>query len=197
MDLQQDESALQNAITALTASLAVWDLDNLGHCQRTADYAAALARELGVSGQEAEHVRIGALLHDIGKMGVDLALLRKDSGLDDSERARVQMHPAMGVSILERVLPEPIVQIAASHHEQPDGGGYPDGLTEEQTPIGALICRVADVFDSLTTDQSFRPAMTLEAALSELRAGAGTRYSARVVDALLALLDRQELSLAA
>jgi putative nucleotidyltransferase with HDIG domain len=197
MDTFQTDPAIQNAVATLIASLAVWDEENLHHCQRTATYASALAREVGIEGEEAEHIRIGALLHDIGKMGVDLALLRKESGFDDSERARVQMHPAMGVSILERVLPEPIVRIAASHHEQPDGEGYPDGLTEEQTPIGALICRVADVFDSLTTDQSFRPAMTLEAALSELRVGAGTRYSARVVDALLRLLDRQELNLAA
>lgn len=95
------------------------------------------------------------------------------------------------------MLPAAVVECAASHHEQPDGNGYPDGLSEDAIPLGALICRVADVLDSLTTDQTYRPARSVEGALTELRDDAGTRYSKRVVDVLLGLIERQQLRLAA
>ncbi|MEX0750433.1 MAG: HD domain-containing phosphohydrolase, partial [Dehalococcoidia bacterium] len=126
-----------------------------------------------------------------------LGVLKKPGRLDEHEAEHVHLHPGMGAAILERVLPQPIVDCAAAHHEQPDGGGYPRGLREPQIPLAAMICRVADVLDSLTTPQSYRPAMSLEAAMAELRDGAGTRYSAHVVAALAGLIERNELAPAA
>ncbi len=189
--------SLENTVDALVQAMVVWDDDNYRHCLRTAEYAATIAAAMGLIGEAAEHVRFGALLHDIGKISVDLAVLRKPTSLDADERASVHLHPAAGASILARVLPAAIVECAASHHEQPDGNGYPEGLTEDAIPLGALICRVADVLDSLTTDQTYRPAVSLEDALAELRDGAGTRYSKRVVDVLLGLIERQQLRLVA
>jgi putative nucleotidyltransferase with HDIG domain len=186
-----------HAVEALTHAMRVWDEESFRHCMQTAEYAAAIARKLGIEGEAAEHVHIGALLHDIGKMGVDLSVLRKPGQLDDREAEHVHLHPGMGASILERVLPQPIVDCAAAHHEQPDGQGYPHGLTEAQIPLTALICRVADVFDSLTTPQTYREALSVDEALAELRDGAGTRYSARAVEALLALIERGDLASAA
>ncbi len=188
---------IADTVDALAQAMRVWDADSYEHCVRTAEYAAAIARDLCLSGEAAEHVRIGALLHDIGKMGVDLNVLKKPGSLDAEEAEHIHMHPEMGESILARVLPQPIVDCAAAHHEQPDGRGYPRGLTEEAIPLGALICRVADVLDSLTSDQTYRPAMTLAETLAELRDGAGTRYSARIVEALLGLIEREDLRVAA
>jgi putative nucleotidyltransferase with HDIG domain len=186
-----------HAVEALTHAMRVWDEATLRHCIQTAGYAAAIARELGLEDESVEHARIGSLLHDIGKMGVDLNVLKKPGSLDDHEAEHVHLHPGMGAAILERVLPQPIVDCALAHHEQPDGNGYPHGLREPQIPLVAMICRVADVFDSLTTHQSYRPALSIEDAVAELRDGAGTRYSARVVEALLRLAARDELDPAA
>jgi putative nucleotidyltransferase with HDIG domain len=186
-----------HAVEALTHAMRVWDEESFRHCVKTADYAAAIARELGLDAEATEDARIGALLHDIGKMGVDLGVLKKPGSLDEHEAEHVHLHPGMGAAILERVLPQPIVDCAAAHHEQPDGRGYPYGLTEPQIPLVAMICRVADVLDSLTSPQTYRGAMTEDEALAELRDGAGTRYSARVVDALFRLIARNELSTAA
>jgi putative nucleotidyltransferase with HDIG domain len=196
-DEQAAGIGIEKTVDALVQAMVVWDDENYQHCVRTAEYAAAIAAELGLEGQAAEYVRIGALLHDIGKISVDLAVLRKPDRLNADERAHVHLHPAAGASILERVLPAEVVECAASHHEQPDGKGYPEGLAESEIPLGALICRVADVLDSLTSDQSYRAAMTVDEALTELRDGAGTRYSRQIVDVLLDLIEHRQLHLAA
>ena len=179
--------SLRDAVEALTQAMIVWDQVEYGHARRTADYAAQIAAEMGILGERAEHIRIGALLHDIGKIGLDLALLRKPGKLDADETEFVHLHPAMGASILQRVLPAEVVECAGAHHEQPDGKGYPAAISDPHIPISAAICRVADVLDSLTTAQTYRPALELEEALAELRSGAGTLYNRGVVDALLAV----------
>jgi putative nucleotidyltransferase with HDIG domain len=192
-----DGTNLQSMVDALTQAMKVWDPHNYQHCVRTSEYAAALCDELDIRGDEAEHVRIGALLHDVGKMAVDLAILRKPDSFDDEEWRHVKIHPAAGAEILARMMPQTVVDCAEYHHEQPDGRGYPHQLREHQIPLSAMICRVADVLDSLTTDQSYRPAMTLEEALAELSDGAGTRYSERVVVALFAQIERRRFRPAA
>jgi putative nucleotidyltransferase with HDIG domain len=192
-----DGTNLQAMVDALTQAMSVWDPHNYQHCVRTSEYAAALCDELDIRGDEAEHVRIGALLHDVGKMAVDLAILRKPDSFDDEEWRHVKIHPAAGAEILARMMPQTVVDCAEFHHEQPDGRGYPHRLREDQIPLAAMICRVADVLDSLTTDQSYRPAMSLEEALAELTDGAGTRYSERVVVALFAQIERRRFRPAA
>src|SRR5262249_36591160 len=149
--VEEDERALalgveaRVAVGALTQAIIVWDEEEYGHSSRSADYAARIAAKLRIDGEAAEHIRLGALLHDVGKIGLDLRLLRKPDKLTPSETETVRLHPAMGASILARVLPAAVVECAAAHHEQPDGNGYPGGLTEEFIPLGAAICRVADV----------------------------------------------------
>jgi len=188
---------LEATVSALLQAMIVWDADNYHHCLRSADYAAALCAELGVHGQEAEHIRIGTLLHDIGKLGVGLAVLNKAGRLNAAERDATHRHAEMGASILDRVLPPAIVELVRDHHEQPDGNGYPRGLCADQISRGAAICRVAEVLDALTTDQPYRQAKSLEAALTELQAGAGTRYDEQAVVALFALIERRQLRPAA
>jgi putative nucleotidyltransferase with HDIG domain len=195
--LDPESAQLQATVAALQQAMSVWDPHNYQHCVRTAEYAAALCEELDILGDEAEEVRVGALFHDVGKMVVDLAILRKPESFDDDEWRHIKVHPAAGAEMLARILPQTVVDCAEYHHEQPDGRGYPHQLTEDRIPVAALICRVADVLDSLTTDQSFRPAMSLQEALHELRDGAGTRYSERVVVALFAQVERRHFRPAA
>lgn len=195
-DIREDAN-LSAIVEALSQAMTVWDEESYRHCLATSEYAEAIGRELGIEGEELEWVRIGSLLHDIGKMGVDLAVLKKPGRLEAGETELVRMHSAAGAAILRRVLPKTAVDCAQDHHEQPDGSGYPRGLREHEIPMAALICRVADVFDSLTTDQTYRDAMSLTAAMRELRDGAGTRYSAAVVGALERLVEREELLIAA
>jgi putative nucleotidyltransferase with HDIG domain len=196
-DPTQPTISLDDAAEALLQAMSVWDGDAHIHCRRTAEYADAIATEMGISGDEAALIYAGALLHDIGQMGVELSVLRKPGALDPHETEHVRMHPETGASILGRMFPESIVECARAHHEQPDGNGYPAGLRDEQIPLSAAICRVADVLDSLTTDQTYRPAMSIDDAIAELRDGAGSRYSGPVVRALLALLERGALRPAA
>lgn len=193
----QDAPGTGTTVEALLQAMIVWDQDNYGHCRRSAEYAVLIGREMGFGEEALENIRIGTLLHDIGKIGVDLALLRKPGRLDADELERVRMHPAMGADILGRVLPAAVVEIAAAHHEQPDGGGYPDGLRGDAIPVGATICRVADVLDSLTTNQTYRTAMSLDEALDELQSGVGSRYGEAAVAALVAVAQRQALQTAA
>lgn len=185
------------AVEALTQAMRVWDEHSFRHSLNTAGYAAALAREMGVREEAAEEVRVGALLHDIGKMGLDLQVLKKPGRFEDHEAEHVHAHPAIGASILERVLPQTIVDCAVAHHEQPDGRGYPRRLAGPQIPLAAAICRVADVLDSLTTPQTYRAALSLSEAMDELQDGSGSRYSAEVVAALVRLVARDELPFAA
>lgn len=192
-----EDAGVSGIVEALVQAMTVWDEESYRHCLATSEYAEAIGRELGIEGEELEWVRIGSLLHDIGKMGTDLAVLKKPGRLEASETELVRMHADAGAAILCRVLPQTAVDCAQDHHEQPDGTGYPRGLREHEVSMAALICRVADVFDSLTTDQTYRGAMSLTAAMRELRDGAGTRYSREVVKALERLIEREELTIAA
>jgi putative nucleotidyltransferase with HDIG domain len=156
-----------------------------GHTERVAEVAVALAKELGYSGAELDAIEIGALLHDIGKIGIPEAILRKPGPLDPEEWKVMKEHPVISDYILSEVdLPEIVRQIARSSHERIDGAGYPDGLLGEDIPLPARIVLVADAFDALTSDRPYRHGRHTLAALEELRSHAGTQFCPRVVAAL-------------
>jgi HD-GYP domain-containing protein (c-di-GMP phosphodiesterase class II) len=144
-----------------------------------------LARRLGYRDEELEAIEIGALLHDIGKIGVPGHVLRKDGPLTDDEWALVKMHPLTSDYILSELDLHPFVrQCARSSHERIDGMGYPDGLAGDEIPMPARIVFVADALDALTSTRPYRPARSMLAALTEIRAHAGTQFCPRVVAAL-------------
>jgi putative nucleotidyltransferase with HDIG domain len=175
----------RDMIAALSRSMEAKDFYTGGHTERVAELAVALARRLGYSGDELEAIEIGALLHDIGKIGIPERILNKPAPLDAEEWAIMHRHPIISEQILAEVDLHPIVrQIARSSHERIDGGGYPDGLAGEQVPMPARITLAADAFDALTTDRPYRPARSPEVALEELRANAGTQFCPRVIEAL-------------
>jgi putative nucleotidyltransferase with HDIG domain len=177
--------AHRDTIAALSRSMEAKDLYTGGHTERVATVAVALARELGYKNGELEAIEIGALLHDIGKIGVPEQILRKEGPLDEDEWDVIKTHPVVSDYILSELDLHPFVrQCARSSHERVDGTGYPDKLAGDQIPLPARIVFVADAFDALTTTRSYRAGRPPLTALAEIRANAGTQFCPHVVAAL-------------
>jgi putative nucleotidyltransferase with HDIG domain len=175
----------RDLVAALSRSMAAKDYYTGGHTERVSTIAVALARRLGYSGDELDAVEIGALLHDIGKIGVPEQILHKPGPLDDEEWKVMKEHPIISEFILSEVDLHPIVtQIARSSHERIDGRGYPDSLAGDQVPVPARIVLVADAWDALTSDRPYRRACRPPEALAEVQAHAGTQFCPTVVAAL-------------
>jgi HD-GYP domain-containing protein (c-di-GMP phosphodiesterase class II) len=177
--------AHKDTIAALSRSMEAKDLYTGGHTERVAAVAVGLGRKLGFRDDDLEAVEIGALLHDIGKIGVPGHVLRKAGPLTDDEWELIRAHPVISDYILSELDLHPFVrQCARSSHERIDGAGYPDGLSGDEIPLPARIVFVADALDALTSTRPYRPARPMLAALAEIRAHAGTQFCPRVVAAL-------------
>jgi putative nucleotidyltransferase with HDIG domain len=176
-------------IAALSRSMEAKDYYTGGHTERVANVSVALARRLGFSGSDLDAVEIGALLHDIGKIGIPERILHKPMALDADEWKVMREHPVISEYILSEVeLPEIVLQIARSSHERLDGTGYPDALAGEDIPLAARIVLVADAFDALTSDRPYRAGRHIAAAFAELREHSGTQFCPRVIEALEEIL---------
>jgi HD domain-containing protein/MASE9 protein len=190
--VEQERKLRLATIAALARSMEAKDYYTGGHTERVSDVAVALAARLGYSGVELDAIEIGALLHDIGKIGIPERILHKPGPLDDEEWKVMKEHPVISEYILSEVDLHPIVlQVARSSHERMDGKGYPDGLPADQIPLPARIVLVADAFDALTSDRPYRSARTVPVAMEELRAHTGTQFCPNVVNALEALYREQ------
>jgi hypothetical protein len=177
--------ANKETIAALSRSMEAKDLYTGGHTERVASVAVGIARRLGFKDEELEAIEIGALLHDIGKIGIPEQVLRKPGPLDDQEWELIKTHPVISDYILSELDLHPFVrQCARSSHERIDGAGYPDALSGEEIPLPARIVLVADALDALTSTRSYRAARPMLGALAEIRAHTGTQFCPRVVDAL-------------
>jgi HD-GYP domain-containing protein (c-di-GMP phosphodiesterase class II) len=156
------------------------------HCRHLADYADLLAGVLDLSELDKETIRCGAALHDVGKIGVSDAVLKKPGKLTPPEWAEIRLHPYIGGQLCKRVgFLNHAYPIVYHHHERFDGQGYPDGLRREDIPLGARIVSIADAFDAMTTQRPYRAAMSQAQAIRELRRGAGRQWDPQLVDAFL------------
>jgi hypothetical protein len=184
--------AHKDTIAALSRSMEAKDLYTGGHTERVAAVAVGLASRLGFRDDDLEAIEIGALLHDIGKIGVPGEVLRKAGPLNDDEWELIKTHPVISDYILSELDLHPFVrQCARSSHERIDGKGYPDGLSGDDIPLPARIVFVADALDALTSTRSYRPARPMLAALAEIRDHSGTQFCPRVVTALEELYRRE------
>jgi putative two-component system response regulator len=182
-------SALANAIEARDSYLH-------GHCERLASLAVRIAEELGVPPEEIETVRLGAILHDVGKIGIPDRVLLKPGPLDDEERRIVETHTEIGDKLLEPLdLLAEARPIVRHHHERWDGKGYPDGIAGEQIPLGARIVAVADSVEAMTSRQLYRKPLEPSEIIDELKRHRGGQWDPAVVDVVLALIARGELVL--
>jgi putative nucleotidyltransferase with HDIG domain len=184
--VQSIEDTYRMTLSALTASLEMRDHETHGHSERVVSFSLRLGRELGLTGEELRALEFGALLHDIGKIGVPDAILRKPSALTESEWARMREHPLLGQKILRGVqFLEGAARVVAEHHEKWDGSGYPLGLKGEEIDLNARIFGVADAFDAMTSDRVYRHGRSYEQAARELVEFSGQQFDPRVVGAFL------------
>jgi putative nucleotidyltransferase with HDIG domain len=174
-----------STIAALSRSIEAKDGSTGEHTERVAELAVELAKRLGFSGTDLDAIEIGALLHDIGKIGIPEAILHKPGPLDEEEWKVMRRHPLVSEHILAGIGLSPIVlQIARSSHERYDGKGYPDGLAGDEIPLPARIVLVADAFDAITSDRPYRAGRNVIDALGELHLNAGSQFCPRVVAAM-------------
>jgi HD-GYP domain-containing protein (c-di-GMP phosphodiesterase class II) len=180
-----EESHL-SVIGALIGALEAKENARAQQAAQTMTQAVAVGERLGLSDDELAAIKLGALFHDIGTIGVPESVLRKPASLDEREWNEVRAHATIGANLLSNVpMLERVRPIVLSHHERYDGTGYPAGLREDQIPLAAQIIAVADAYSAMTAERPYRPAMTSKAALKELRANAGTQFNPVVVEAFI------------
>ncbi len=186
----ESEAAYAGVIGALAAALDARDPYTAGHSQRVASLSVLIAEEMGMAVGDRETLRLGALLHDIGKIGINDAVLRKPTRLTAEEFEHIRMHPVLGARILQPLeFLRPHIPVVELHHERPDGRGYPHGLSGDAIPLAARIAHVADAFDAMTSARAYRPPLPASHALDELRRHTGTDFDATVVIAMLAVWE--------
>lgn len=180
-------------VEALATAIDARDQVCIGHVRRTQIYAVGIGKILGLSEDEIQALRTGALLHDIGKLGVPDHILNKPGKLTPAEMEKIKIHSKVGASILERVgFPYPVIPTIKHHHEMWNGNGYPNGLIGEKIPLTARILAVADTYDTLRGARPFRAAVSREESRKLLLGGAGTQFDPKIVDIFLRNLKNFE-----
>jgi putative nucleotidyltransferase with HDIG domain len=178
------ENAYRSTLGALTAALEARDAETHGHSERVVTFSLRLGREYGLTTAQMKALEFGSLLHDIGKIGVPDAILRKPAKLTDEEWIRMREHPMHGQQILRGIkFLEGAARVVAQHHEKWDGSGYPLGLKTEEIDICARIFSVADAFDAITSDRVYRKGRPYEAAAAELDEWVNRQFDPKVVEA--------------
>lgn len=179
-------------LEALIKALELRDHETEGHSRRVVQYSLSLAQKLGVPESQLVPIMRGALLHDIGKIGIPDAILKKPGPLTAEEWVVMKQHARIGYEMLHQIeFLSQATPILLYHHERFDGTGYPEGLSGEAIPLGARIFAVADAYDAITSDRPYRKGRSHQVALDEIKAGAGRQFDARVVKALLALPEEE------
>ncbi|NIM02650.1 GAF domain-containing protein [bacterium] len=181
-------------IQTLARAIDAKDPYTKGHSDRVTRYAVKIAKEMNLSQSAIRNIEYSALIHDIGKIGIQESILTKKGGLSGTEYEIVKMHPLIGESIITPVkFLNGVAPLILYHHERFDGKGYLEGLRGEAIPLGARIISVADAFDAMTSDRPYRKALTKKRARDELEKESGKRFDPQVIEAFLRLLDRGEL----
>ena len=185
-----------NSVRMLAAAIDAKDPYTRGHSERVARYSIAIGKNLSLPEQEMRNLRISALLHDVGKIGIDDRILRKPGALSEDEFEVMKGHPAKGAAIMSGVAQLiDIIPGMKYHHEKWSGGGYPDGLEGEGIPMQARIVAIADTFDAMTTNRPYQKAMELQYVVDKIKSFAGTRFDPRVVDAFVNAVTRGDIQI--
>ena len=188
-DAQEIEDSYDSTLKALMAALDAKDRVTEGHCERVGKITLELATKLGVPDWQLVHIERGAMLHDVGKIGVPDEILKKPEALTDPEWEAMRKHPLLAGLLVSKVgFLEPAMPILLYHHEKYDGTGYPFGLSGENIPLEARIFAIVDAYDAMTQDRPYRDAMSHHAAMEEIRANNGTQFDPHVVAAFEELM---------
>jgi excisionase family DNA binding protein len=175
-----------STIKVILSALDSRDSITSGHSLRVSEYSTALSDKMGLTATEKRNLELAALLHDVGKIGISEYILGKPGKLTDQELFMVKKHPEIGENIISDVeFLKPTISPIRHHHERFDGKGYPDGLSKEEIPLNARIIAVAETYDFLTSDLSYRTAITKEQAFEEIKKASGTQLDPEIVSAFL------------
>lgn len=184
----------ESVIFMLALTVETKDAYTEGHLWRLASYGEQLAIAAGLSLEQSRAVRYGGILHDIGKIGVDDAILRKPGSLTPEEYAQIKQHPEFGARIVAPMrFAREVQPIILAHHEQWNGRGYPYGLRGEEIPVGARIIAIVDAYDAMTTDRPYRQAVSKAEALQRLCQGAGKQWDSELIAVFLDLIEQDLL----
>jgi len=182
-----------DTIRALAAAIDAKDPYTKGHSERVSKNAVALAQQMKLPDREIENIEYSALLHDIGKIGIEDTILRKDDKLTFDEYMKIKQHTIMGANIIEPVdFLKHSYRAIYHHHERFNGNGYPDGIKDEEIPLPARIIAVADAFDAMGSDRPYRKRLSQEEIIAELKKESGKQFDPEVVKAFLSILERKK-----
>jgi putative nucleotidyltransferase with HDIG domain len=185
---EEQQNTYLNTVQALVSAIEASDAYTRGHSERVTRYSLALARQIGLSADSVKKLEQAAILHDIGKIGVDVALLHKEGKLSPEDIDILHQHPIIGVRILDPIhFLNNVLKIIEQHHERFDGKGYPHGIDGKDQLIEARILAVADTYDAMTSDRPYRKALSHDIALQEIADHAGTQFDPEVADAFFQL----------
>jgi putative nucleotidyltransferase with HDIG domain len=185
--------AYDETLNGWSKALDLRDSETEGHTLRVVELALELARELGMSDKDCLQIRRGAMLHDIGKIGVPDSILRKPGKLTDEEWEIMRKHPEYAFNIISPIeYLRSALDIPYCHHEKWDGTGYPRGLKEREIPLPARLFAVIDVYDALTSDRPYRKAWTNEEAIDYIRAESGKHFDPEIVRTFLEMIEKEE-----
>jgi HD-GYP domain-containing protein (c-di-GMP phosphodiesterase class II) len=183
---EENRELFVGTVKALAAAIDGKDRYTRGHSERVARFSVAIGKRLGMDETELETLRISALLHDVGKIAIDDAILKKPAALTDEEYEIMKQHPQRGYKIMSQIpAMKEFLPGMYMHHEMVNGQGYPQGLRGEEIPLQAKIVSVADTFDAMTTDRPYQKGMNLEDSLNRIKSFVGSRYDGKVVEALI------------
>jgi len=192
-DLIQNFSTDQNGLAeGMAQMLALRDNETEAHARRVVELSDKLSNELGLDENTRQHIHLGALLHDIGKVGIPDSILRKPGALTAEERKIMMTHPSIGKRILQPLgLPPTVIDLVHHHHERCDGNGYSDRLTCKKIPLAARLFAIVDVWDALTTDRPYRLAWSQEKTINYIKERAGKHFDPIIVEKFLIVIQRE------
>jgi len=197
--IEELRSSRLETVERLARAIELYDPGTGEHVNRMAVVAAFLGTKFGLERERVELLRAAAPMHDVGKIGIPAEIIAKPGALTPDERKEMEKHTEIGHQLLSgsrNALLRMAAEIALTHHERFDGGGYPQGLSGEEIPVEGRLVAVADVFDALLSDRSYRPAMSVDEAVSLIEEGSGSQFDPRIAELLLDNL-KQALSLRA
>jgi putative two-component system response regulator len=184
------ESLSLHVVQTLAKTIDAKDAYTNGHSERVADYSREIAKRYGYDKARQEEIYMMGLLHDVGKIGVPDEVINKPGRLTDEEFAKIKKHPGIGGKILGNIKEMPELAAGAKwHHERYDGKGYPEGLKGDEIPEEARIIAVADAFDAMTSNRSYRDAIPLEIVKGEIEKGRGSQFDPKFADIMIGLID--------
>ena len=189
---KRDDKALESILLEIIGKK---DVDTLGHCERVSYYCSLMGEYLNFSKEEVEVLSVGAALHDIGKVAIPDRILKKPASLTEEEREIMQNHTCLGIKLIQVTGHfKELYPLILYHHERYDGTGYPYGLDGKQIPLFARIISVADSYDAMTSNRTYRKPMNQNRAMQNLISGKGTQFDPNIVDAFIMMMRYQYIS---